>query len=204
MLDSAFLLPYLMVLYFCFIFYRLIRRVLYKKGRLPIHKHIVIFCLLVYFFNLISVTLFPIPIDTVLIKDMRDDTYIPFVSGNNFIPFYFFVDIYHEGLQYYVIRSIGGNLILLMPVGLLFPLLFNKSNVKRILLTGFFISLFIELIQLSFSVYIGTIYRSFDVDDLILNTLGTLIGYWFFYILRTLVGKLNCRIKKNSSSINIE
>lgn len=204
MLDSAFLLPYLMVLYFCFIFYRLIRRVLYKKGCLPIHKHIVIFCLLVYFFNLISVTLFPIPIDTVLIKDMRDDTYIPFVSGNNFIPFYFFVDIYHEGLQYYVIRSIGGNLILLMPVGLLFPLLFNKSNVKRILLTGFFISLFIELIQLSFSVYIGTIYRSFDVDDLILNTLGTLIGYWFFYILRTLFGKLNCRIKKNSSSINIE
>lgn len=204
MLDSAFLLPYLMVLYFCFIFYGLIRRVLYKKGRLPIHKHIVIFCLLVYFFNLISVTLFPIPIDTVLIKDMRDDTYIPFVSGNNFIPFYFFVDIYHEGLQYYVIRSIGGNLILLMPVGLLFPLLFNKSNVKRILLTGFFISLFIELIQLSFSVYIGTIYRSFDVDDLILNTLGTLIGYWFFYILRTLYGKLNCRIKKNSSSINIE
>ncbi|WDI27679.1 VanZ family protein [Bacillus subtilis] len=193
-----------MVLYFCFIFYRLIRRVLYKKGRLPIHKHIVIFCLLVYFFNLISVTLFPIPIDTVLIKDMRDDTYIPFVSGNNFIPFYFFVDIYHEGLQYYVIRSIGGNLILLMPVGLLFPLLFNKSNVKRILLTGFFISLFIELIQLSFSVYIGTISRSFDVDDLILNTLGTLIGYWFFYILRTLFGKLNCRIKKNSSSINIE
>ncbi|MFP7694160.1 VanZ family protein [Bacillus subtilis] len=204
MLDSAFLLPYLMVLYFCFIFYRLIRRVLYKKGRLPIHKHIVIFCLLVYFFNLISVTLFPIPIDTVLIKDMRDDTYIPFISGNNFIPFYFFVDIYHESLQYYVIRSIGGNLILLMPVGLLFPLLFNKSNVKRILLTGFFISLFIELIQLSFSVYIGTIYRSFDVDDLILNTLGTLIGYWFFYILRTLFGKLNCRIKKNSSSINIE
>lgn len=204
MLDSAFLLPYLMVLYFCFIFYRLIRRVLYKKGRLPIHKHIVIFCLLVYFFNLISVTLFPIPIDTVLIKDMRDDTYIPFVSGNNFIPFYFFVDIYHEGLQYYVIRSIGGNLILLMPVGLLFPLLYNKSNVKRILLTGFFISLFIELIQLSFSVYIGTIYRSFDVDDLILNTLGTLIGYWFFYILRTLFGKLNCRIKKNPSSINIE
>lgn len=204
MLDSAFLLPYLMVLYFCFIFYRLIRRVLYKKGRLPIHKHIVIFCLLVYFFNLISVTLFPIPIDTVLIKDMRDDTYIPFVSGNNFIPFYFFVDIYHEGLQYYVIRSIGGNLILLMPVGLLFPLLFNKLNVKRILLTGFFISLFIELIQLSFSVYMGKIYRSFDVDDLILNTLGTLIGYWFFYILRTLFGKLNCRIKKNSSSINIE
>lgn len=204
MLDSAFLLPYLMVLYFCFIFYRLIRRVLYKKSRLPIHKHIVIFCLLVYFFNLISVTLFPMPIDADLIKDMKYDSYIPFVSGNNFIPFYFFVDVYHEGLQYYVIRSIGGNLILLLPVGLLFPLLFKKlNNVKRILLTGFFISLFIELAQISISVYIRSVYRSFDVDDLILNTLGTVIGYWLFFILSMFYKRVTYRFKSNTS-INIE
>ncbi|AMA52445.1 VanZ family protein [Bacillus inaquosorum] len=204
MLDSAFLLPYLMVLYFCFIFYRLIRRVLYKKSRLSIHKHIVIFCLLVYFFNLISVTLFPMPIDADLIKDMKYDFYIPFVSGNNFIPFYFFVDVYHEGLQYYVIRSIGGNLILFLPVGLLFPLLFKKlNNVKRILLTGFFISLFIELAQLSISVYIRSVYRSFDVDDLILNTLGTVIGYWLFFILSMFYKRVTYRFKSNTS-INIE
>ncbi|MGK9266006.1 VanZ family protein [Bacillus inaquosorum] len=203
MLDSAFLLPYLMVLYFCFIFYRLIRRVLYKKSQLPIHKHIVIFCLLVYFFNLISVTLFPMPIDADLIKDMKYDSYIPFVSGNNFIPFYFFVDVYHEGLQYYVIRSIGGNLILLLPVGLLFPLLFKKlNNVNRILLTGFFISLFIELAQLSISVYIRSVYRSFDVDDLILNTLGTMIGYWLFCILSMFYKRVTYRFKSNTS-INI-
>ncbi|WP_268293042.1 VanZ family protein [Bacillus inaquosorum] len=193
-----------MVLYFCFIFYRLIRRVLYKKSRLSIHKHIVIFCLLVYFFNLISVTLFPMPIDADLIKDMKYDSYIPFVSGNNFIPFYFIVDVYHEGLQYYVIRSIGGNLILLLPVGLLFPLLFKKlNNVKRILLTGFFISLFIELAQLSISVYIRSVYRSFDVDDLILNTLGTVIGYWLFFILSMFYKRVTYRFKSNTS-INIE
>ncbi|WP_258173528.1 VanZ family protein [Bacillus inaquosorum] len=193
-----------MVLYFCFIFYRLIRRVLYKKSRLSIHKHIVIFCLLVYFFNLISVTLFPMPIDADLIKDMKYDSYIPFVSGNNFIPFYFFVDVYHEGLQYYVIRSIGGNLILLLPVGLLFPLLFKKlNNVKRILLTGFFISLFIELAQLSISVYIRSVYRSFDVDDLFLNTLGTVIGYWLFFILSMFYKRVTYRFKSNTS-INIE
>ncbi|MEC0537319.1 VanZ family protein [Bacillus inaquosorum] len=193
-----------MVLYFCFIFYRLIRRVLYKKSRLSIHKHIVIFCLLVYFFNLISVTLFPMPIDADLIKDMKYDSYIPFVSGNNFIPFYFIVDVYHEGLQYYVIRSIGGNLILLLPVGLLFPLLFKKlNNVKRILLTGFFISMFIELAQLSISVYIRSVYRSFDVDDLILNTLGTVIGYWLFFILSMFYKRVTYRFKSNTS-INIE
>ncbi|WP_369679014.1 VanZ family protein [Bacillus sp. X2(2017)] len=205
MLDSSFLLPFLMVLYFCFLVYRLIKRALFKKDGLPIHKHIVIFCLLVYFFNLISVTLFPLPVDAGLIKDMRYDSYLPFVSGNNFIPFYFFVDVYHEGLQFYVIRSIGGNLILLLPVGFLFPLLFEKlNNLKKILLIGFFISLFIELTQLSYSVYIKSVYRSFDVDDLMLNTLGTLLGYWFFYMLSMYYKRLANRYKnKNRTSINI-
>ncbi|MCC9021704.1 VanZ family protein [Bacillus nakamurai] len=194
-----------MILYFCFIVYRLIKRVLFKKDRLPLHKHILIFCLLVYFFNLISVTLFPLPVDANLIKDMRYDSYIPFVSGNNFIPFYFFVDVYREGLQYYVIRSIGGNLILLLPVGFLFPLLFEKlNNLKRILLTGFFISLFIELTQLSISMYIRSVYRSFDVDDLILNTLGTVLGYWFLCILNMFYKRLSYQFKNDSSTINIE
>ncbi|MEC3614190.1 VanZ family protein [Bacillus stercoris] len=156
-------------------------------------------------FNLISVTLFPLPVDAGLIKDMRYDSYLPFVSGNNFIPFYFFVDVYHEGLQFYVIRSIGGNLILLLPVGFLFPLLFEKlNNLKRILLIGFFISLFIELTQLSYSVYIKSVYRSFDVDDLMLNTLGTLLGYWFVYMLSMYYKRLANRYKnKNRTSINI-
>ncbi|MCM3457513.1 VanZ family protein [Bacillus atrophaeus] len=159
---------------------------------------------MVYFSNLLSVTLFPLPVDAGLIKDMRYDSYIPFVSGNNFIPFYFFVDVYQEGLQYYVIRSIGGNLILLLPVGLLFPLLFKKlNNLKRIFLTGFFISFFIELTQLSISLFLRTSYRSFDVDDLILNTLGTVLGYCIFCILCLLFKKL-IRQHKNESSINIE
>ncbi|MCY8053333.1 VanZ family protein [Bacillus inaquosorum] len=107
-------------------------------------------------------------------------------------------------MQYYVIRSIGGNLILLLPVGLLFPLLFKKlNNVKRILLTGFIISLFIELAQLSISVYIRSVYRSFDVDDLILNTLGTVIGYWLFFILSMFYKRVTYRFKSNTS-INIE
>lgn len=100
------------------------------------NKHLVIVCLIVYFFELISVTIFPLPIDHDLIANWRNDSYHPFLYGNNFIPFYFFVDIYHLGLQFYVIRSLGGNLILLLPIGLLFPLLFDKlRNLKRMLLT---------------------------------------------------------------------
>lgn len=49
---------------------------------------------------------------------------------------------------------------------------------------GFGISLTIELIQFVCGLFIGYNYRSFDVDDLILNTLGTIIGlllYKLFY-----------------------
>ncbi len=93
----------------------------------------------------------------------------------------------------------------MLPVGFLFPLLFEKlNNLKKMLLIGFFISLFIELTQLSYSVYIKSVYRSFDVDDLMLNTLGTLLGYWFFYMLSMYYKRLANRYKnKNGTSINI-
>ncbi len=126
MLDSTFLLPFMFVLYFCFILYRIIKRFIFKKERMANVKHLFIVCLIVYFFELISVTIFPLPIDHHLIANWRNDSYHPFLYGNNFIPFYFFVDIYHLGLQFFVIRSLGGNLILLLPIGLLFPLLFDK------------------------------------------------------------------------------
>ncbi|CAM2143242.1 VanZ family protein [Paraburkholderia tropica] len=201
MLDSTFLLSFMFVLYFCFILYRIIKRFIFKKERMANDKHLVIVCLIVYFFELISVTIFPLPIDHDLIANWRKDSYHPFLYGNNFIPFYFFVDIYHLGLQFYVIRSLGGNLILLLPIGLLFPLLFDKlRNLKRMLLTGFFISLSIELTQLSISMYLRNSYRSFDVDDLILNTSGAAIGYSLFCILRSLYKKLRF---KNDSFINI-
>ncbi|WP_232460780.1 VanZ family protein [Bacillus halotolerans] len=66
------------------------------------------------------------------------------------------------------------------------------------LLTGCFISLFIELTQLSISMYVRNSYRSFDVDDLILNTSGAAIGYLLFCIL--VYKKLRF---KNDSFINI-
>ncbi len=58
MLDSTFLLPFMFVLYFGFILYRIIKRFIFKKERMANDKHLVIVCLIVYFFELISVTIF--------------------------------------------------------------------------------------------------------------------------------------------------
>ena len=63
------------------------------------------------------------------------------------------------------------NILMMMPFGFLLPLISPKSGKFRIIfLSGFLFSLSIELSQL-FN------YRATDIDDLILNTLGAILGY---------------------------
>ena len=63
------------------------------------------------------------------------------------------------------------NIALFIPFGGFIPLYFKEfQSLKTALAAGFFMSLVIEVIQL------GTP-RATDIDDLLMNTLGTLIGY---------------------------
>jgi VanZ like protein len=69
--------------------------------------------------------------------------------------------------------QIGGNLVLLAPLGILLPVIFTKlRTVVRITLAAAAISLVIEAAQ-GFLVA-G---RAFDADDVILNTTGVLLAY---------------------------
>lgn len=63
------------------------------------------------------------------------------------------------------------NIIMFMPLGFLLPLLWKEyKNLIRTAMTGLFFSLGIELCQLCNR-------RVSDVDDLIMNTLGAVIGW---------------------------
>ena len=52
------------------------------------------------------------------------------------------------------------------------------------ILIGFFISLSIEFIQLSYDFVTGYAYRGFNVDDLMMNTLGVIFGFLVFILLK--------------------
>ena len=65
---------------------------------------------------------------------------------------------------------LAANVILFMPFGLFAALLWRGFGWRRALLTGGCITLFIESCQL----FIG---RAFDIDDLMLNTLGVFCGF---------------------------
>ena len=74
--------------------------------------------------------------------------------------------------------NLGGNVAGFMPFGFLLPVL--SSRLRKFWVTvplGCALSLAVECVQLAAKV------GSFDVDDIILNTLGVILGYLLFRLL---------------------
>lgn len=84
--------------------------------------------------------------------------------------------------------NLFGNVLGFLPFGFILPVIFRgMRNGFLIGLSGFVVSLSVEIIQLVTKV------GCFDVDDLILNTMGAVLGYLGFafcdYIRRNYYGK---------------
>jgi glycopeptide antibiotics resistance protein len=80
-------------------------------------------------------------------------------------------------LQTRTLQQVGMNVLLFVPLGVFAFLLWQRSLGGAVLM-GFAVSLLIEVTQLTAN--FGTapfVYRVFDVDDLITNTVGAAIGY---------------------------
>ena len=67
----------------------------------------------------------------------------------------------------------AANMVMYLPLGVLLPLVWKDARWYRVTAAGLALSLVTELVQ-------PVVGRSFDVDDLIANTLGTLVGYGVF------------------------
>ena len=85
---------------------------------------------------------------------------------------------YRETLgTFAVITNLVGNIVGFIPFGLILPII--NRRIRNLILIGtlsFELSLVVEVTQLVLKVGI------FDVDDLLLNTLGGIIGYTIFYV----------------------
>lgn len=78
-----------------------------------------------------------------------------------------------------VIVNLVGNVVAFMPLGIILPIL-NQKNDRffRIFFVSMFFSGLIEFLQLVYHVGI------FDVDDILLNTCGAVLGYFVYLLLR--------------------
>lgn len=84
--------------------------------------------------------------------------------------------IYREQVGTFAwVSNLLGNVIGFLPFGFILPVIFrNFRSFWSIMFGGFLFSLLVETIQLVTKV------GCFDVDDLILNTLGAILGYLAF------------------------
>lgn len=91
----------------------------------------------------------------------------------------------------YALTNIAGNILMFVPFGFLVPLVSVKM--RRFFLTipaGAFLSVCIELWQL-------LLVRGTDIDDVILNTSGVMLGYFVYFIFIHMCPKFGRRFESN-------
>lgn len=82
------------------------------------------------------------------------------------------------------LRVIGGNFVLLMPLGILVPLINPRFRLGRMFLLSLFVPILIEGLQLLDNILTGAVVRSVEVEDVLLNAAGCFLAYLIFAGLR--------------------
>ncbi|MCR5205584.1 MAG: VanZ family protein [Lachnospiraceae bacterium] len=152
-------LPIMIIIAAFFIFIR--------KSKIRLLHFIGLQALVLYLICLVEVVLFPLP-STEKIAAMHG-------YEGQFIPFNFILDI-AEDRSLQSVLQVMLNVLMTVPFGFFFKFFMNIKR-RNIIIMTFLLSLTIELAQLTglFFTYPGS-YRLFDVDDLIMNTIGGFLG----------------------------
>jgi glycopeptide antibiotics resistance protein len=139
--------------------------------------------LVLYLGWVIGATLFPVPLHWGVISDGPATQSAP----PNLVPFRTIRQTLALQGVWTRVRLLGGNVCVFVPFGLLMPLIFPRlASLRRMAPAGLLFSLAIELSQLAVSLGVGSWYRMTDVDDVMLNVVGVLLGFALFRRLRFL------------------
>ena len=94
---------------------------------------------------------------------------------------------YREQLGLSSVLNLFGNVLIFLPFGFFEPMASGHRSFWGTIMDGFLVSLLVEAFQ-----FITKVGR-FDVDDLILNTAGVIMGYLLFLICGTMRRKYGAK-----------
>jgi glycopeptide antibiotics resistance protein len=154
-----------------------------QHASFPLKQELLYFSFYIYLVCIFMVTVVPVPLTTRDIPENKVINFIPVVHTAKV----FFTTLSPEKrfMRSHVIENIVGNVLLFIPLGMFLPFMIRKMNsIGGIALSGFALSYFIESVQLVSRIF-GN-YRTVDIDDIILNTAGAVIG---FIVISKLVDK---------------
>lgn len=147
-----------------------------KHKRFQLHKELISLIFIIYILCLFHVVTF------------QDNNY----GVSNFIPF-------KEIFRYSIgsdkfMKNVLGNIMLFVPYGFLASYFLNNKKFSVITILTIIVTLTIETVQY----YIG---RVFDIDDIILNLVGSIIGFLIFIGIDAIRNKV--KILKNDTVIDL-
>lgn len=152
----------------------------YRKGKRDrIINHFMNVTFFTYCLLFVKVAFFPIDlVDTSMAVGFR--------PHNNIIPFTSMWESVTSSVSPTVaMRQVGGNILLFIPLGFYLSFWWKRINcASKSMVMGMVFSLTIEVVQFILSLLLNGIYRVFDIDDVILNTLGFVIGFILFKMAR--------------------
>lgn len=155
-IDSWYILIPAFLIFMIYMFFMTIKNKKYGGG-----QFLLVTSFAVYFLSMIHLVFFPIEIN---IGEYANLT--PWYKSINFIPL-----LTIDAATFIL------NIIMLVPLGMYLPLLSSKfQSVKKAASMGLYISLSFEFTQLLMRIIFGN-GRSTDINDLLANTLGAVIGF---------------------------
>lgn len=110
-------------------------------------------------------------------------------SGINLIPFKEILRYNFQSELFYY--NVIGNIVLFIPFGFFVSRYVNAKKASHILIASAIISLTIEIVQYN----IG---RAFDIDDVLLNVVGSIIGFLLFIALTAIKNHLPKFLKRDA------
>jgi glycopeptide antibiotics resistance protein len=135
-----------------------------RYGKKPVIRHLSIYCLIGTILSILFATIFIYGFDITYISEYR---------LLNLVPFVWIKETYAMGVKK-MLEQLLMNVIMLIPLGFILPVV--SKRLRKCWKTLLFIVIFVLSIEI-FQYFVG---RSADIDDLIMNTLGGLIGYGIY------------------------
>lgn len=114
-----------------------------------------------------------------IIHRLKTGEQVTFAEPNNIVPFKVIGEYLSNAqtLNDWFAKNLIGNIVVFIPIGFLVPLFLKRNRIWHVAIVGIVVSVFIEILQSLLAV------GRADIDDIILNTIGLLIGFGIYKLI---------------------
>ena len=147
-----------------------------KREKIDWKREIVLLLMYINLAVILRFTFFPMSKVDGHIQPLVLDTAAVFPFRVNLLPL---VNLFDYDSKRDLLLNVIGNTAMFVPSGIVLPIVYKGLNTHRkVISAGIGISLCIEILQLPFYDRVS------DIDDLILNTIGVIVGYGIYTLLQ--------------------